>query len=379
MPTTADSSASATADAEAAPSLKDRLLALKDAPAIAHLMRALQRFSQRNGPQFAAGTAYFSMVAIVPVLLATCAILGMIVTVIRPDMLTTIEDWITTQLSGMEMAEQINGIVSNALLQWRSIGIVAIIMAIYAGSGWINNLAQAINGVWRRVFDLPDPAVFPLLRIGKNLLIFVAFAILVIATIATSAVGSLLGRIILDWLQFEGIWATIGLRAISLASTLLVGWVLFTFMYFTLSKQKVPFGNIARGALLGSTGLCVLQLLASEIMKSFSNNQTAAIFGPVIIVLLVLNIFAQIILFVAAWIATCPQPDDEPALVADPPPDFVPLTTRVDEEIDIVSPNDARRAASATMNLGYGVGLLTGLGAGGVAGGLMGRRKRRRR
>ena len=37
---------------------------------------------------------------------------------------------------------------------------------------------------------------------------------------------------------------------------------------------------------------------------SSSNNKAAPLFGPVIVLMLFLNIFAQLILFVAAWIAT---------------------------------------------------------------------------
>jgi len=43
-------------------------------------------------------------------------------------------------------------------------------------------------------------------------------------------------------------------------------------------------------------------------MGKFSGNPAAAVFGPVIVLMLFFNLFARLNLYVAAWIATSVQP-----------------------------------------------------------------------
>jgi membrane protein len=66
-------------------------------------------------------------------------------------------------------------------------------------------------------------------------------------------------------------------------------------------------------------------------MGKFSGNPAAAVFGPVIVVMLFFNLFARLNLYVAAWIATSVQPAvaeqiqefDRPLLKALGVPDLV--------------------------------------------------------
>jgi membrane protein len=85
------------------------------------------------------------------------------------------------------------------------------------------------------------------------------------------------------------------------------GWVLFVYLYTVLPETREPWPVIRRGALLGAVGLAILQYLASFLFGLFSHNAAAALFGPVIVLMLFFNLFAQLILFVAAWIATARQ------------------------------------------------------------------------
>jgi membrane protein len=48
----------------------------------------------------------------------------------------------------------------------------------------------------------------------------------------------------------------------------------------------------------------VLQYSTGLLFNLFGINRAASIFGPVIVLMLFFNIFAQLILFIAAWIAT---------------------------------------------------------------------------
>ena len=59
--------------------------------------------------------------------------------------------------------------------------------------------------------------------------------------------------------------------------------------------------------MIGAVGLAVLQYLFSFLVGMFTGNPAAALFGPVIALMLFFNLFARLILFVAAWIATATQ------------------------------------------------------------------------
>ena len=60
----------------------------------------------------------------------------------------------------------------------------------------------------------------------------------------------------------------------------------------------------------------ILINLATVLVDIFSGNKAAGVFGSIIAIMLTMNIFARIILFVAAWIGTAnpprPQEDSTP-------------------------------------------------------------------
>ena len=82
------------------------------------------------------------------------------------------------------------------------------------------------------------------------------------------------------------------------------GWLIFMYLYTVLPESREPWSVVRQGALLGSIALVALQFVASYLISAFQGNLAAVIFGPVIVLMLFFNIFAQLVLFVAAWIAT---------------------------------------------------------------------------
>jgi membrane protein len=66
--------------------VKQWLERLKTKPSVAHLLRAVERFYNRLGDQFGAAITYFSVLALIPILLFAFAVLGFVLTVLRPDL-----------------------------------------------------------------------------------------------------------------------------------------------------------------------------------------------------------------------------------------------------------------------------------------------------
>ena len=137
------------------------------------------------------------------------------------------------------------------------------------------------------------------------------------------------------------------------------------YLYTVLPETREPWRVVRRGALLGSIALVALQYLASFLISAFRGNAAAAIFGPVIVLMLFFNIFAQLILFIAAWIATA-QHDAVPVLpeaAMDTAPTPEPQQTD-DEEPNVVPGAVAVRSIRVGMGAGYVTGAATGVGLG---------------
>ena len=95
----------------------ERIRRLEQQPSIAHMIRAIQRYLSRLGSQFAAATAYFSVLAVVPVLMMAFSVTGLVLTVVRPGLLGEVTDVVADVLGKAEPAtqKQILDLVNHAL------------------------------------------------------------------------------------------------------------------------------------------------------------------------------------------------------------------------------------------------------------------------
>jgi membrane protein len=134
---------------------------------------------------------------------------------------------------------------------------------------------------------------------------------------------------------------------------LLLGW---------FSPTYVPTHLAWVGAGIGSAGLLVLQGLAAYLFGAFSRNLGAAVFGSTIVLMLFLNLFATLILYIAAWLATSERPAIEPEPKHAPQLPSEPVETRPGELY--VSSAVARRSLGVGLGTGYTIGAATGLGLG---------------
>ncbi|QIK73453.1 hypothetical protein G7070_15780 [Propioniciclava coleopterorum] len=292
----------------------ERLQRLLQIPWIAHLVRTFERFGQRLGSQFAAAITYFSVLSLVPILMVAFAILGLTLTVFIPDVLDQVSAWIKDAVAGQgELGEQLAEVVNQALQGWRAILGVGLVVALWSGANWVNNIRQAVHAQMRPVFDMTEQktniVVQTLINIGILLGLFLLVGVMMaLSTVATGARDA-----VVAWLKLEGtIWA--GLLAWApLLGMLLAGYVLFVFMFAVFTERGFPKRLIAKGAVIGAVGTTILLWAAGFVVGIFSNNAAAAVFGSVIIVMLYFNLFATLTLIVAAWIAT-----DTSQLVAEP-------------------------------------------------------------
>jgi membrane protein len=341
---------------------------LEHQPWIAHMVRAAERYVSRLGSQFAAATTYFSVLAIVPIMMVAFSITGFVLTVVQPGLVDDVADAVAEALGAADAAtrDKILNLVNNALSSFWTIGIVGLVAALYTGAKWMGHLRNAVRTQWRPGFDLRPQKINIVFKTLGNLLILAGFMVGMAVSFGLASLSTSFANTVVGWLGLsDQPWIAPLLRISSIAFSIGAGWLIFMYLYTVLPETREPWSVVRRGALLGSIALVALQFVAGFLINAFRGNPAAAIFGPVIVLMLFFNVFAQLTLFVAAWIATAqheavPVPPDEEAQTA-PPPE--PQETE-HEEPSVVPEAVAVRSVRVGMGAGYVTGAATGVGLG---------------
>jgi membrane protein len=337
---------------------------LQQRPWIAHIIRAVERYLNRLGSQFAAATAYFSVLAVVPVLMVAFSVTGLVLTVLQPGLLDNVIKAVQKALSDAEPATQANlvNLVNTALSSFWTIGIIGLVVALYTGAKWMGHLKNAVRTQWRPGFDLRPQKINIVVKTLGNLVLLVGLLVGMAVMFGLASLSTSLANAIVGWLGLsDQPWLAPLLRFSSVVVSIGAGWLIFMYLYTVLPETREPWSVVRRGALLGSIALVALQFAASYLISAFRGNAAALIFGPVIVVMLFFNIFAQLVLIIAAWIATAnhdavPAPPEEKLTTAP--------TQETDEEQAEQPPVVPEAVAVKSVRVGMGAGYVTGAATG---------------
>ncbi|HEY3411002.1 MAG TPA: YhjD/YihY/BrkB family envelope integrity protein [Propionicimonas sp.] len=333
-------------------------------PFIAHLLRAVERFNLRGGVQLAAAITYFSVLSLVPILMMVFSVLGFTATVFRPEWLGMIESWIRANLpEDSTLGGKLNELIVNALTGWPQFGVAGVLFTMWIGSGWVGNLKRAVRLLMRKDVDNPGKQVMMPLDVLANVGGLIGILVGVAATFASSAVATTLGSTVGEWLGVGGsLGWTVLIRLVGAVVSLGIGAVGFRLLLGWFSPAYVPTHLAWVGAGLGSAALLLLQALAAYLFGAFSRNLGTAVFGSTIVLMVFLNLFATLVLYIAAWLATSEQPAIEPEPEPVPEPPSAPVETKPGELY--VSSQVAQRSLGIGLGAGYTIGAATGLGIG---------------
>jgi membrane protein len=335
----------------------------KKRPWVAHLLRAVERFSTRLGSEFGAAVTYFSVLALVPILMLAFSISGFVLTSVRPDLLTAFAVAAADALGSSDETTRarILALIQNTLANYTAIGIVGLLGALYSGAGWMGNLKNAVRAQWRQSFDEQQAKSNIVVKILVNLLTMLGFIVAVIVTFGLASISTSLTGAVLDWLGLSDVrWLASVLHLLPVVFSIGAGWLLFVYLYMVLPESREPWPVVRRGALIGAVGLAILQYLTSFLVGLFSHSPSAALFGPVITLMLFFNLFAQLILFVAAWIATARQE----AVEVDDGEERVRLALEPEGAASKQAAMVPEQVAVRSVRIGLGAGYLTGAATG---------------
>jgi membrane protein len=341
---------------------------MKQRPWLAHLLRAFEHFNLRLGIQLGAAVTYYSVLAVVPVLMLGFSITGFVLTIVRPDLVEPLASAIADTLGSADPAakDNIKALIERALGSYTAIGIVGLATALYSGAGWMGTLRDAIRAQWRQDFDLRFVYRNIVVKTVVNLVTLVGVIVAVAVTFGLASLSTALADVVIAWLGLDSVgWLEPVLRIVPVAFSIGAGWLTFMYLYTVLPETRAPWRIVRRGALIGAVALAAIQYLASFLIVLFSRSLSALLFGPVIALMIFFNLFARLILLIAAWIATAPEPRVDPVEDEDSAPlPQPPERSENHASAAMVSEKVATKSVRAGMRAGYITGAATGAGVG---------------
>jgi membrane protein len=292
-----------------------------------HVMRSYERFANRNGGFFAAGLTYYTILALFPLLMVTFAAGGFLLSR-RPQLLKTIDDRIRSAVSG-PLGQQLVDLINSAIHARTSVGVIGLAAAAWAGLGWMSHLRAAVTEMWwEQHLDSPG---FVRNKLSDLIAMVLTFVVMV-ATLALSALANEAPmRAILRWLEIPefSVFNSI-FRVSSVLISLLVQWMLFTWMIARLPRHKVSLVNSMRAGLLAAVGFELFKQVASIYLRAVLRSPAGATFGPVLGLMVFSYITAYLVLFATAWAATA-SGDPRAKPVAPPAPAIIAPRVQMDE------------------------------------------------
>ncbi|HTM83633.1 MAG TPA: inner membrane protein YhjD [Mycobacterium sp.] len=272
-----------------------------------------QHYTACRGNFYAAGLTYYTIFAIFPLLMVGFATGGFVLSR-RPDLLGQVEDRIRAAVSG-DLGQQLIDLMDVAIDSRTSVGVIGLGVAAWAGLSWMDNLREALSQMWEQ---RGTPPTF-LRRKFSDLFAMVSAFALGVLTLALTALGdpSVLAAV-LNWLGVPQVAALGGiLRAGSVLMSLVVSWLLFTWMIARLPRESVSFVSSIRAGLIAAVGFEVFKQFASIYLRSVLDSPAGATFGPVLGLMVFAYITARLLLFATAWAAT--SADNAAAVPVGPP------------------------------------------------------------
>ena len=287
----------------------------RDRPWLDRLIRAASRYQSQYGDYYAAAITYFSVLALVPLLMIAFAVAGFVLAG-NPDLMAQLRTSITTAVPNPEMSGLLTNVVDQAISQAGAVGIIGLLVALYSGLGWMTNLREALTAQWSQ-----PPSSPPLLkRMSSDLLSLLGLGLAMALSFGVSALGGGLGRLLLDLAGVERtVAAAILLRLLALVLSLAASWLVFLWVLARLPRTPVTVRSAVWGALFAAIGFELLKQVGVIYLNSVTSSPAAAAFGPILGLLVFAYLTSRFLLFVTAWTATVRE-NEQPAVPEPPPP-----------------------------------------------------------
>ena len=304
-------------------------------PWLDHLVRAGLRYTDRHGDDYAAAMTYFSVLALVPLLMIASAIAGYFLASL-PGLRDQLRAAITAAVP-IELSDTINLIIDQAVAQRNVVGAFGLLIALYAGIGWMSRLRAALSEQWAQPAD--PPPMFK--RLFSDLRALLGLGV---ALGCSFAITTLLSAFTGDVLMFLGLndneSTQVLLRVVGIMIALTANFLIFLWMIARLPRKSVPLRSAVKAALLGAVGFQVLIESMSIYLRMLSGSPSGVVFGSMFGLLIFVYFVSRFALFVTAWAATARGSEPE-----QPAPVPAPAVIR----LEVVAPSRVDRSLAAGL------------------------------
>lgn len=308
-----------------------------------HVLRAANTYNSQKGDYYAAGITYFSILSLFPIMMLSFSVAGFILAS-RPDLLDDISSAITDAVPG-SLGDTVNSLVDAAVGSRGTVGVVGLLGALYTGLGWMSNLREALSAMWSNRSDPPNFVMTKIVDLGA----LIALGLAVLLSLGLTALSS--GPVISTVLGLIGLedlpGAEIGIRIAALVLSVVATWALFTVIIARLPRETVRLRSAARAGLLAAVIFEVFKQVGAAYLEGVTSGPAGVVFGPIIGLMVFVNITCRLLLFCTAWAATAKE---NMKLMPIEPPALAPIVARAPEE---------RRPAPVLV---FAVGVLSALG-----------------
>ena len=279
-------------------------------PWLDHLVRAGTRYTENHGDHYAAAITYFSVLALVPLLMVAFAVAGYVLRG-NPEILQALRQGIATSVPG-GIGDLLGSVVDTAIRRAGAIGLIGLVGALYSGIGWMGNLREALSEQWGQREEAP-----PMIkRLGSDLVALVGLGLALVASFAISAVGGSLGRTLLGLVGLDDVgWARFLLFVATLLLGLAANWLVFLWVIARLPREPVSLHSAMKAALFGAVGFKILQVVMVYYLGAITSSPAGAAFGGILGLLVFIFFTSRFLLFVTAWAASADEEDHDPTEV----------------------------------------------------------------
>lgn len=273
-------------------------------PWLDHLVRAGERYTENHGDHYAAAITYFSILALVPLLMVGFAAAGFVLRG-NPELLDSLRQAIQSAAPG-QIGDLLGGIVQTAIERAGAIGLIGLVGALYSGIGWMSNLREALTEQWGQRDDAP-----PMIkRLAFDLLALLGLGLALVLSFAISSIGGAAGKFLLDLVGLgDATWARVLLSIASFLLVLAGNWLVFLWVIARLPREPVSLRSAAKAALIGAVGFAILQRVMVIYLGSVTNSAAGAAFGSILGLLVFIFFTSRFLLFVTAWAASAEEND----------------------------------------------------------------------
>ncbi|UOZ06164.1 YihY/virulence factor BrkB family protein [Amycolatopsis sp. WQ 127309] len=264
----------------------------------------LARYRERDGDHYAAAMTFFSLLALVPLIMVAVSVAGF---VLAGDRLLFAElDRVIAASLPPELGGQVTNVVHTVVGERGRIGILALAVAVYSGWSWISNVRDAVTAMLGQ-----ERTPRPLLRgIAADVVALAGVGIAMAVSFGLASLTGAAGAWLLEVIGLTGGFAHVVLVAGSLLLGLAANWLVIAWCLARLPRRALPLRSTLRPAGAAAVGLGAIQQAGGLYLHLLGRSPAVATFGTLVGVLLFGYLIVRWLLMVTVWITVR---DDPPA------------------------------------------------------------------